>query len=318
MNFNVMEFLDMLIKAPTLFVYSIFKWGKKIDPHKMFLTCVLQEVLILLFFVVYITTPGFNLFGVYVFIAAFIISLAIDYIFILGMPDDKDYWMYIITGNLTEDLYRRASKSKALSSKLGIEYTKGKKKKHIQEQVVYEDEEEYYGDVIREEYKEEIDYNNTGYIDEDVKSKINIVEDDNDIVEQNDVSMLDDIFNNASVVDNDVDEDEISNEGKCATSLEELSSIGEQTTEDENTYVEETKEVKEKVKETEVVEDEISKVTEQMQEFTDNFEFKLMGDISRTNKFGNATDSLRINIQMDGYENNSEEQTMKVDDSDEI
>lgn len=314
MNFNVMKFLDMLIKAPTLFVYSIFKWGKKIDPHKMFLTCVLQEVLILLFFIVYITTPGYNLFGVFVFIAAFVISLAIDYIFILGMPDDKDYWMYIITGNLTEDLYRRASKSKALSSKLGIEYTKGKKKKPVKEQVIYEDEEEYYDDVTREEYKDEIDYNNTEYLDEYVKSKISIVEDDSDIVEQNDVSMLDDIFNNASVVD-EVDEDETSNEGKYETTLEDLASMGEQTAVEENTYVEETKE---EVKETKVVEDEISKVTEQMQEFTDNFESKLMDDISRTNKFGNATNSLRINIQMDGYDNNGEEQTMKVDDSDEI
>jgi len=101
------NFLEMLVKAPTLFTYSTYKWGTKIDPHKMFCTCILQLFLLIILCVVYATTPGMSYVGLSIFIGAIWFAALIDYVYILGAPRNKAYWKYILTGKVSEELKQK-------------------------------------------------------------------------------------------------------------------------------------------------------------------------------------------------------------------
>lgn len=92
---------QMLVKAPTLFIYSIYAWSRKIDSHKAFLTCMLQESLVVLVMLAYVTTKGANILGICILVCACVLSLFFNYL-ICGAPRYKDEWIYIVTGKYTE------------------------------------------------------------------------------------------------------------------------------------------------------------------------------------------------------------------------
>lgn len=304
MNFNVREFLDILIKAPTLFVYSIFKWSQKIDPHKMFITCIMQEILIILFFVIYATTPGFNTVGIAVFVISIILSIAINYVFVLGMPSDKDYWRYIITGTLTEDLFRRATKSKSMSSKLGVAYTRGNKKKITKQEDTKEEykyEEEYQGTVTdQNNYDGNIDNSVVESTDE-IIPKINII-DSEDSVEERECSIYEQTFNNESCEEHEYTE-ECSNEDNGILEVEQNTQVSEEVS---NNVQEE--QVVNNIQEEEAViittvNSEYEVEEESIKDFSENIEQKLMDNIGRTSKLAGIINDIP-NISVDGYDNN--------------
>lgn len=305
MNFNVREFLDILIKAPTLFVYSVFKWSQKIDPHKMFITCIMQEVLIILFFVIYATTPGFNTIGIAVFVISIILSIAINYVFVLGMPSDKDYWRYIITGTLTEDLYRRATKSKSMSSKLGVAYTRGNKKKITKQEEPKEEykyEEEYQDTVTNQNnYGDNID-NDVVESTDDIISKINITDVGEDSVEEKECSIYDQTFNNESCEEHEYTE-ECSNEDTGILEVEHNTQVSEEVSNNvqEEQIVNNVQEEEAVI--TTTVNSEYEVEEESIKDFSENIEQKLMGNIGRTSKFAGIVNDMP-NISVDGYDNN--------------
>lgn len=311
MDFNIREFLDTLIKAPTLFVYSVFKWSQKIDPHKMFITCIMQEILIVLFFIIYATTPGFNSIGIVVFVFSIILSLAINYFFVLGMPTDKDYWRYIITGAITEDLYRRATKSKSMSSKLGIEYTRGKKKKVIKQEEPEEEyryEEEYQDNIINQNnYDDNIDNdvvdNDVVESTDEIISKINITDVGEDSVEEKECSMYDQIFNNESCEEHEYHEEDSSGDNGILE-VEQNTQVSEEVT---NNVQEEqvVSNVQEEAVVTPTVNNEYMVEEESIKDFSENVEQKLMGNIGRTSKFAGIVSDIP-DISVDGYNNDND------------
>ena len=125
---DMKNLLQMLVKAPTLFTYSIYVWGTKIDPHKMFITTMFQQVLLGVFLAVYCTTPGATILGIGIFAIAFFLALLINYVFLWGCPRTKDYWIYIVTGKLTPKLQAnmdayQAQQNQMIESNESVEYT---------------------------------------------------------------------------------------------------------------------------------------------------------------------------------------------------
>lgn len=97
---NAKDFVLMLFKAPTLFVFSIFKWASKIDSHKMFITCTMQEMLLVLMFVGYVTSNPIPL-GIAIFACTLVVSFAVEWI-LTGQPKAKDDFLYCVTGKLPD------------------------------------------------------------------------------------------------------------------------------------------------------------------------------------------------------------------------
>lgn len=318
MDFNIREFLDTLIKAPTLFVYSVFKWSQKIDPHKMFITCIMQEVLIVLFFIIYATTPGFNSLGIVVFVFSIVLSLAINYVFVLGMPSDKDYWRYIITGAITEELYRRATKSKSMSIKLGIEYTRGKKRRVAKQEEPKEEyryEEEYQEDVINQPNYGGDSIDNDVSVDnwavestEEIINKINITDVEEDSVEEKEYSVHDQLFNNASCEEHEYN-DEDSTEDEDTLEVGQNTLVSEEVT--NNVQEEVTNNVQEEVVLKPTVNSEYAVEEDSIKDFSENIEQKLMDNISRTSKFAGIVNDIP-DISVDGLDNDLVEDDYEV------
>ena len=51
---KVLIILKMLVKAPTLYVYAVFKWVMNINSHKVFICCSIQTLLLAITLVLYL------------------------------------------------------------------------------------------------------------------------------------------------------------------------------------------------------------------------------------------------------------------------
>lgn len=105
---DALTILKMIVQAPTLFTYSVFKWASKIDSHKMFITCLVQELMLIVIAVVYGTTPDADSFQLIVLILTVIVSLVFNYL-ICGLPRTKEDWIYCLTGKGSGVQYKTQS-----------------------------------------------------------------------------------------------------------------------------------------------------------------------------------------------------------------
>lgn len=97
----VFAILTMIFKAPTLFTYSVFKWGSRIDSHKIFIKTLFQIVFISLFHLCYEFSESPVIYGRMIFISVYVITLIVFY-FEVGCPTERYEFLYIFTGKISK------------------------------------------------------------------------------------------------------------------------------------------------------------------------------------------------------------------------
>lgn len=99
------RFIDSVFGYPTLLIYSIFKWSRKIDKHKMFLCFLMQELIIALVFLGYIFEDYRSGIGIFIFIFSLLFAAPVIFLISVGFPTSASDWLYIIKGDVEK--YKR-------------------------------------------------------------------------------------------------------------------------------------------------------------------------------------------------------------------
>lgn len=90
--------IQMLLKAPTVFVYASFQWMLKIDSHKSFLCCLLQLGILAVIFLAYALSSTATVAGECIILATIILQIIISTIF-TGIPASVKQWKYLLFGD---------------------------------------------------------------------------------------------------------------------------------------------------------------------------------------------------------------------------
>ena len=126
---KILSFLEVIVKAPTLFTYSVAKWLKKIDNHKVFQAVVAQEVVCIVVMLSLYLTDDMNILAWLVFVVVILIVVPFAGYMFVGQPHTGAQWNYVIKGN--KELFEKKYK-KQIAQIRGIEEKKKKKIQHVE------------------------------------------------------------------------------------------------------------------------------------------------------------------------------------------
>lgn len=126
---KILSFLEVIVKAPTLFTYSVAKWLKKIDNHKVFQAVVAQEVVCIVVMLSLYLTDDMNILAWLVFVVVILIVIPFAGYMFVGQPHTGAQWNYVIKGN--KELFEKKYK-KQIEQIRGIEEKKKKKIQHVE------------------------------------------------------------------------------------------------------------------------------------------------------------------------------------------
>ena len=113
------KFSDAVFGYPTLLIYSIFKWSRKIDKHKMFLCFLGQESIILVIFIAYLFDSYRTIYGMFVFLATLLIIAPVTFLTAVGFPTSARVWLYMIKGDEEEYNRKYQKQLRAIRRKAG-------------------------------------------------------------------------------------------------------------------------------------------------------------------------------------------------------
>lgn len=127
---KILGTLELIVKAPTLFAYSVVKWLQRIDNHKVFNSLVIQEVVCFVLFLTMAATSHMNVLSVIIFLVVMLVVIPVCGFCFVGKPQKKAQWEYVIKGN--RKLYREKYK-KQIEKIRSIEEKKAKRKSEAEE-----------------------------------------------------------------------------------------------------------------------------------------------------------------------------------------
>ena len=101
----VKNIIDTIFGSPSFIVYSIFKWTKKIDRHKLFKCFLFQELVIFSMFLIYLFESYKSILGIAIFVISMCIASPIMFLMMINCPTSPSEWLYILKGN--KELYKQ-------------------------------------------------------------------------------------------------------------------------------------------------------------------------------------------------------------------